>query len=185
MSELVFLLEEPSAEAMLKGFLPKLLSQNTHCRYIVFEGKQDLEKNLVRRLRGYLVPNAKFVVLRDKDGGDCKILKKGLVEKCVEAGKPESLVRIACFELESWYLAQLAAVELGMSIGGLIKYQNKRLYVSPDDYPSPAQTLKHIVPSYQKISGSRAIGPYLDPDVIRSQSFAKFVTGLKRVLQNN
>lgn len=183
MSEIVFLLEEPSAEAMLKGFLPKLFLKNTHCRYIVFDGKQDLEKNLVRRLRGYLVPDARFIVLRDKDSEDCNNIKKRLTEKCVEAGKANSLVRIACHELESWYLAQLDAVEVGLNIEGLTKYQNKRLFASPDTHPSPARTLKRIAPLYQKIAGSRAIGPYLNPDIRRSNSFAVFVAGLRRLLQ--
>ena len=62
MSELVFLLEEASAAEMLKGLLPRLLPVNLTVRYITFEGKSDLEKQLVRRLRGYLVPNAQFVV---------------------------------------------------------------------------------------------------------------------------
>ena len=65
MNEVVFLLEELSARAMLEGLLPKLLPDTIRCRYIVFEGKQDLEKQLVKRMRGYRVPNARFVVLRD------------------------------------------------------------------------------------------------------------------------
>ncbi|MBU4304454.1 MAG: hypothetical protein KJ893_02340 [Candidatus Omnitrophica bacterium] len=50
MSELVFFLEELSAEAMLKGLLPRLLPPEVLVRYIVFEGKQDLEKQLVYNL---------------------------------------------------------------------------------------------------------------------------------------
>ena len=45
MIELVFLLEEPSAKAMIEGILPQLiLESDLVIRYIVFEGKQDLEK---------------------------------------------------------------------------------------------------------------------------------------------
>ena len=46
MSNLVCLLEEPSAEEMLKGVLPRFLPDNIQVKYIVFEGKQDLEKQL-------------------------------------------------------------------------------------------------------------------------------------------
>lgn len=81
MSEIVFFLEEPSAEAMLEGFLPKVLSPSLPYRCIVFEGKQDLEKQLVRRMRGYRVPGAKFVVLRDQDSADCKVVKETLVNE--------------------------------------------------------------------------------------------------------
>ena len=44
MRELVFLLEEASAQAMLEGLLPKLLPDGMMVRYLVFEGKNDLEK---------------------------------------------------------------------------------------------------------------------------------------------
>ena len=37
---------------------------------------------------------------------------------------------------------------------------------------------------YQKISGSRAIGPLLDPDNTRSPSFAAFIQGLRRLLSH-
>ncbi len=41
MSELVFLLEEPSARAMLEGLLPRLLPDGLPIRFIVFEGKKE------------------------------------------------------------------------------------------------------------------------------------------------
>ena len=181
MSELVFFLEESSARAMLEGFLPKVLPSGLNYRYIVFEGKQDLEKQLVRRMRGYLVPGARFVVLRDQDTSDCKAVKKVLTRKCVEARRPNALIRIACHELESWYLADLSAVERGLGLSGLTRYQNERQFSSPDDYSSPAQTLKRIAPSYQKVGGSRSIGAYLNPMNIRSRSFAAFVDGLQKL----
>ena len=105
MSEIVFFLEEPSAGEMLKGLLPKVLSAGDVPRFITFEGKQDLEGQLERRIRGYRVPGAKFVVLRDKDAGDCRAIKAGLVARCSRASKADALVRIACHEIESWYLA--------------------------------------------------------------------------------
>ncbi len=181
MSEIVFFLEEPSAEAMLEGFLPKILPHGLNYRCIVFEGKQDLEKQLIKRMRGYRMPNAKFVVIRDQDSADCKIIKKVLVKKCSEAKKPNFLVRIACHELESWYLADLSAVERGLGLSGLQKHGKERQFSSPDNYASPAQTLKRIAPSYQKVGGSRSIGPHLDPDNTRSRSFAVFVSGLRRL----
>ena len=46
---LVFLLEEQSAKAMLKGLLPHLLPSNdVDFRYIVFEGKHDLKGPYIR-----------------------------------------------------------------------------------------------------------------------------------------
>jgi hypothetical protein len=39
---LVLLLEEPSARDLLEGLLPRLLPEEVHVQYLVFEGKQDL-----------------------------------------------------------------------------------------------------------------------------------------------
>lgn len=61
MIELVFLLEEPSAKAMIEGILSKIiLETDIVVRYIVFEGKQDMEKQIIRKLQGYNNPHAKL-----------------------------------------------------------------------------------------------------------------------------
>ncbi len=182
MTELVFLLEEPSATAMLEGLLPRLLPEGVTVRTIVFEGKQDLEKRVVKRLRGYLNPDAKFVILRDKDAADCLALKDNLRRKCIEAGRPDTLIRIACHELESWYLADLAAVEKGLNIRGLAESQQKQWFRSPDDLPNPVDVLQKVAPLYQKLSGSRAIGRHLNLDNDRSKSFRNFVAGVRRLM---
>lgn len=183
MSELVFLLEEASAQAMLEGLLPRLLQDCPPVRYIVFEGKQDLEKQLVRRLSNYLVPGARFVVLRDKDSADCRKVKENLVNLCEKAGKANTLVRIACHQLESWYLGDLAAVERGLQIAGLAAKQGKSKYRTPDGLANAADELTKLTSGrYQKIRGSRAIGPHLDPSNTRSCSFAVFISGIKTLL---
>ena len=182
MSELVFLLEEQSAAEMLKGLLPRLLANDWCVRYIVFEGKSDLENQMVRRLRHYRSPEARFVILRDQDSGDCKAIKDQLVRKCRDAGRSETLVRIACHELESWYLADLAAVERGLNIAGIAKKQMKAKCRRPDSLVNACEELKKLTNNrYQTVGGSRAIGPQLDPDNDRSTSFRMFVEGIKKI----
>ena len=80
MRSLVFLLEEPSAQDALEGFLPYLLPDGITVKYLVFEGKQDLEKRMTRTLRAWRQPNTRFIVLRDQDSGDCRVVKEGLLE---------------------------------------------------------------------------------------------------------
>jgi len=180
MSELVFLLEEPSARAMLEGLLPRLLEVEIPVRYIVFEGKQDLEDRMVQRLKHYLIPDARLVILRDQDSADCHVVKQELANKCQESGRIHTLVRIACHELESWYLADLAAVEEALHLPGLAKNQTKAKYRNPDRLANAAQELEKLTKSYyQKISGSEAIGPSLNLDNHRSHSFAVFISGLR------
>lgn len=184
MSSIVFFLEEPSAKAMLNGLLPRILPEGWHPRFVVFEGKQDLEKQLPRKLMAWRLPDCQFVVLRDKDNGDCVLIRQGLVEKCKNAGKPEALVRIAIHELESWYLGDLAAVEAGLEVSNLAKKQDNRKFREPDALPNPAQTLRLLTEGkYQKISGSRSIGPLLSLENNRSESFKKFVSGLQAVIR--
>ena len=187
MIHLVFFLEGPSEKAMLKGLLPRLLSGDTIPQYVVFEGKKDLERQLPRKLRGWRRPDCRFVVLRDKDGADCLQVKRRLVEICRQAGKPDALVRIACHELESWYLGDLNAVEQAMNMSGLAGRQGRRKYRDPDRLANPVQELERMTGKrYQKVSGSREIGPHLSVGASgrrenRSGSFRVFVSGLRRL----
>ncbi|WP_163371965.1 DUF4276 family protein [Endozoicomonas acroporae] len=174
---LVFFLEEPSAREMLKGLLTKLLPPSIQVQYVVFEGKQDLEKRLPIRLRAWQQPNAMFVVMRDQDSGDCQLIKQGLVAKVTEAGHPETLVRIACHELESFYLGDLKAVAEALGAENLARQQNSKKFRNPDQLANPKQELKRLVKNYQQVSGSRAIGPLLDIDNNRSNSFNAFIRG--------
>lgn len=173
---------------MLKGLLPTLLPDDTILQYVVFEGKHDMKKQLPMKLRGWRVPDARFVVLRDKDGADCVRVKSELVEICRQAGRPGALVRIACRELESWYLGDLHAVEQGMELSGLARRQKRAKYRDPDRLANPVQELERVTGDrYQKVSGSRAIGPHLSVDASgaqanRSRSFRVFVSGLRRLV---
>jgi len=181
MTELVFFLEEPSAREMLKGVLPRLLDQNIPVRYVVFEGKQDLEKRLPRRLRAWQNPNARFLVLRDQDSGDCYEIKQKLAGICREAGRPDALVRIACHELESFYLGDLQAVADTIGPASLARKQGSAKYRNPDRLNNAYQELKRIAKTYQKLSGSRAIGPALSLEGNRSESFNQLIGGIQRL----
>ncbi len=182
--ELVFLLEERSAQAVLESLLPRFLNESIVPRLISFEGKQDLEKQLVRRIRGYQNPHARFIVMRDQDSQqDCIALKHRLLDLCAQSGKSAvCLVRIACTELESFYLADLAAVEAALEIHGIAKQQGSRRFRSPDHLGNPSGELKILTRGqYQKISGSREIGKRLDLSNTRSDSFRNLLSGIRRM----
>lgn len=182
MKQLVFFLEEPSAKAMLEGLLPRILPREVTPRFIVFEGKQDLEKQLERRLRGWCQPESSFIVLRDQDSGNCETIKDRLLEICHRAGRRETLVRIACRELESWYFGDLAAVATAFGIASLTAQAAKAKYRTPDKIVNPATELQRVTSGrYQKVGGSRAIGLHLDPERNLSRSFRVFVEGILRL----
>jgi hypothetical protein len=187
---LVFLVEEPSAEQMLDALMPRLLeatgnSDNVAYQILPFQGKSDLEKKLCRRLRGWRKPVTRFVIIRDQDSGDCRMIKEKLLQLCQEAGKSDCLVRIACHELESFYLGDLAAVEAGLSLNGLSQRQRQKKYRAPDSVASPSQELIRITgKSYQKVAGSRAISRHLDLDNNKSHSFNVLIEGIRRLIED-
>jgi len=181
---IVFFLEEPSAKEMLKGVLPRILPPGISCRFLVFQGKQDLEKNLVKRLRGWQTPNSAFVVMRDQDAGDCLEIKKNLVDLCRQTQKERVLIRIACRELESFYLGDLQAVAIGLGLKGIAPQQNKSKFRAPDELGSPSEELVKLTKGiYQKMGGSRAIAPHLDLDNNNSRSFKILLNGIRKLIE--
>ena len=185
MNELVFLLEEPSAKALLSTLLPRFLDPAIVPRFIPFEGKQDLDKQLERKLRGYINPRARFLILRDQDSANCRTVKANLLAKCANAGRAStSLIRIACHELETFYLADLAAVEQALIWRGLQSQQLSAKYRAPDYINSPSHELSKLTNNrYQKVSHSRLLGEYLDLTNVRSNSFYQLLTGIRRLEQ--
>ena len=183
MKNLVCFLEEPSAKEMLIGVLPRLLPDNIEYTYIVFDGKQDLEKQLLRKLRGWLKPNSVFLVMRDQDSSDCYCVKEKLQRICKESGKSNVIVRIACHELESFYFGDLAAVEKGLGINNLVKHKRKSKYRNPDDIINPCDELEKLTGGiYQNVMGSRSIAPFLSLENNTSNSYKVLLSGVKRLL---
>jgi len=184
MKKLVCFVEEPSAEAMLKGLLPRLLPGIVfECK--VFDGKQDLERQITLKLRSWNDPNVVFLVIRDQDSEvDCKKVKARLVKLCKEAGKSQTLIRIACRELESFYFGDLVAVETALNISGLSKQKTKAKYRIPDNIVNPSKELEKITNGkYQKTSGSRAIGLHLSLDQNTSHSFNALISGIRKIME--
>ncbi|MDP8267084.1 MAG: DUF4276 family protein [Candidatus Tenebribacter davisii] len=182
MSSIVFFLEEESAKAFLEKFIPRILPENHEYYYIAFEGKQDMEKQLPRKLRNWLKSDTLFVILRDQDRGNCYDIKQNLKEICKKAGKPSSLVRIACRELESWYLGDLAAVGRVYGINNIARQQNKKKFRKPDILQNPDIELKKLTNKrYQKVSGSRLLGSELAISGNKSYSFNIFLIGIERL----
>lgn len=179
---MVFFLEESSAKEMLEGLLPRVLPPEIACRYLVFQGKQDLEKNLLKRLRGWQHPDSVFVVIRDQDAGDCMEIKKRLAALCQQSGKSDVLVRVACHELESFYLGDLNAVEKGLDLGGISSQQDRRKFRLPDTIAHPSDELDKLTDgAYQKVAGSRAIAPHLNLSTNKSHSFNVLLEGIRKL----
>ncbi len=131
-------------------------------------------------------PNSRFIVLLDQDRSECKEVKRRIVDICRRAGKSETIVRIACRELESWYFGDIKAVEEALDdCPKLASHTNKSKYRIPDDIDKPSLELERITKGkYQKISGSRAIGTHLSSQN-RSKSYNVFLKSLKNLIEDS
>lgn len=180
---MVFLLEEASMGDFLRGYLPKLVpdwSEGVDFRLVIHEGKQDLEKSIPRKLRGWK-GDARFVIVRDNDGADCRALKTRLAKLCQKEGRPDTLVRLVCQELESWYLGDLKALSQAYARPSLAAQDRKSTYRDPDAVGNASQEVQRLVSEFQKGDGARRIAPLLDHRTNRSRSFQVLCEGILRL----
>jgi hypothetical protein len=122
-SNLIAFVEEESVEAALNSILPKLLPESEF-QIIRFQGKQDMLRNLMARLRGFkswLPEDWMLLVLIDRDRDDCQDLKRQLETIATDAGfvtksaapcnsRFQVVNRIVIEELESWFFGDWEAV---------------------------------------------------------------------------
>ena len=182
MRHLVFLLEEPSARDLLEGLLPRLLPPEILVYYLVFEGKQDLERQLVMKLRGWCKPDPSFVVLRDQDAAECRVVKNRLTRLVAASQRQPVLVRVACRELEAWAVGDWEAVGRAFNRPSLAAQSTKEPYRDPDQLVRPVESLRKFIPEYQKRDGARRLGPLLDPSRNLSRSFQTFCSGIAKLI---
>ena len=179
MNRIVFLLEEFSMKVLLDGLLPRLFP-NLSFVCVPHEGKQDLAKSIPRKLRAWREPGVRFCVIRDNDGSDCIELKADLMALCREGGREDTLVRIACQELEAWYFGSPDALALAFAEDSLRHLARRSLFRDPDAISQPSTRLAELVPAFQKVMGARRMAQTLTREN-RSKSFQALLTGLDQV----
>ena len=181
MSCLAALVEEPSAALFLKAVLPSILPEDVKLICVSFQGKQDFESNIERKIRNWRMPDTKFLLIRDRDSEDCLSVKKRLSSICKKAGRQDALIRIACGELESFYLGDLKAVAL--AFGKKTPSQTLAKFRNPDQLGNASQELGKIIgSSEQKLKWARTISPLLAIDGSnRSHSFNVLISGIRKL----
>lgn len=193
-----FLLEEPSAEAVLNLLLPRLLPRETTFSLRNFRGKENLLKNLRDRLEGFAhwsVPDLRVVVLVDRDDDDCMALKSllegvatavGLRTKTTAGGGSFVVLnRIAIEELEAWLFGDVEAMraaypKVPASLASQARFRD------PDAIAGGTwEALERLLQSrgyhrggLAKTKAARDIAKHMEPSRNRSRSFQAFVDGL-------
>jgi hypothetical protein len=173
--------EEPSMKITLERLLPRLGVDPDTVTIIAYQGKSDLEKSFPRKLRAWQDPDARFLILRDNDRGDCRDRKAhltGLIEAAGKAGR--SKVRIVCQELEAWFLADVPAL---VASGYLPPGKNPGFSrKDPDSIAHPLHEMLKLRPGYGKGIGATEIAPHLDPNNDRSASFRNTIQAIRDLI---
>lgn len=203
MTQIEFLVEEPSAEEALRHVLPKLVRGRVRWKLINLGSKYKLLKALPDRLAAYRDRIARgerlrVVVLVDQDTDDCTALKRQLEDMARAAGlttktSPDArgqfhvVNRIAVEELESWFIGDAAALRQAFTSLPAID-AGKGIFRNPDNggsWEALHRFLKRhgiYKSSYPKIDAARRIAPKLDLQANRSRSFQVFVQGVEALL---
>lgn len=183
---IIFMLEEPSMKTLLEGLLPRLfpgMVAGEHFLCIKHEGKSDLDTSIPRKLQAWRIQNDRFVILRDNDNAQCVDLKARFIRMCEQSGRPDTLIRLVCQELESWYIGDLPALAEAFGNSKLNSPALQKRFVDPDAWQKPSAELARLIPSFQKGSAARVMAETLDVDRNQSTSFRFFVSGMRRLAQ--
>ena len=181
MNKIVFMLEESSMKALLEGVLPRMFP-DMDFRCIPHSGKTDLERSIPRKLRAWHKPGVRFVVIRDKDQADCVETKRNLARMCADAGRPDTLVRIVCEELEAWYLGDPDALADAFGDEKLRGIGRRARFRDPDSVRQPSSEVSRLAPEFQKTGGARRMAQFLSRERNASRSFHALMSGLDRIL---
>lgn len=168
----------------LRELLPKVYPQwqeTVHWLVLTHRGKSDLEKSIPRKLRGWTEPGARFVILRDNDGGDCRQRKQRLRELAGSRPADNVLIRIVCQELESWFLGDQAAIKAAFPNSSANPHRSTAKYRNPDRLTNAADELARLTGTKTKVSRAKKIARYLRPESNCSVSFNHFISGLQRL----
>ena len=181
-------------EVFLRTLLKRVLPTGCTVRIHTFRGKRDLLKNIDNRLRGYrhwLPPDARIIIVVDRDGDDCHQLKEQLenvatqsgLESRTQAGNDSWQVvnRIAIEELEAWYFGDWSAVRCAYPRVP-VNIPRKAHYRNPDaikggTWEAFERVLKrrgYFETGLRKVEAAYDIAHHIDPTRNSSRSFARF-----------
>lgn len=167
----------------LRHFLPNYFQdffEKTHWVVFDYNGKSDLEKSFPRIMKQWHEPGSRFIVLRDNDGSDCRLLKQRL-SALVPAQNQPHLIRIVCQELESWFLGDMQAIGEAYPAStrhDQFKSLSKR---DPDGLTNASELVRSLTGTGAKRLRATEIAKKMRASSNRSASFQVFLSGLQRL----
>lgn len=154
-------------------------------------GKEDLITNLDKIVPTLSKPpqQKRIIVIIDQDKQGCKELKTRIVVKMQKCAC-DYKVRIACYELESWFLGDMDAIAKCSPQFKPKSLQNKKKYRNIDSVEKPSNVIEKIVPQWKNDYASKpkfaekmakiiSLEPRNREQSNRSHSFHVFLETLK------
>ncbi len=200
-TRLVLLVEEESMRVALEALLPAVVRGVPH-EVIVFQGKADLLRKLPSRLAGlrHEVPyGVRIAILLDRDDDDCRELVEKLRAAVQGAGlavdragprRGDVLCRVACEELEAWFLGDVAALCAAYpSVPPTLA--DRALFRDPDAVPGGTwERLERVLQDagyyrdrFPKTKVAAEVARDMRVDRNRSHSFQVTISGLRRLVK--
>ncbi len=186
---IVFLVEDFSMKKFLEGILPRLGFESYHFEIKFHQGKEDLKCNLDKTIPTLSKRANQIIILIDQDTENCLELKNNIKEKMWRCSC-EYKIRIACYELEAWFLGDMDAIKQCSERFNPDSYRNKEEYRNIDAIykPKPSTHIEKIVPDLKKIYSSKdkfaaEISKHinLENQVNKSYSFNVFLETIKSI----
>ncbi len=182
---LEILTEEKSMECFLEGLLPRILPEGfalgQNCFIHSHEGKSQLLKSIPKKMKAYpyFPEPVRVLIIHDQDSNDCKELKSRLQSLC----SPEILylIRIACKELENWYLGDFDAIEQSFPEVKASHYRSKAKFRNPDKLHG-ADEMSKLTKNLSKTAAARRIAPIINIEINQSESFNQLLNGITKLL---
>lgn len=198
-----FIVEEESTAQALEILVPRIVGSDVTFRIHPFQGKRDLLRKLVPRLRGYrrsLPDDHRIAVLIDRDDATCDDEKRRLEAAAAEAGyvtkststtgRFKVLNRLAIEELEAWFFGDVDAL-LRAFPGIPPTLAAQRPFRDPDAISGGTwEALERVLQragyyrtGIAKVEVARRVAEHMDPGRNRSHSFGVFCTGLQALVR--
>jgi chromosomal replication initiation ATPase DnaA len=144
---IVFLVEDYSMRQFLDGILPRLGFDEHIFEIKHHRGKEDLISHLDKIIPSLSKRAQQIIVIIDQDKQDCVALKNEIKEKMAWCFC-EYKIRIACYELEAWFLGDMAAIAKCSPRFKARSFQGKKKYRDVDNIEKPSTVIAKIVPDW-------------------------------------
>lgn len=151
---IIFLVEDYSMRKFLEGILPRLGFEKHKFEIKHHRGKEDLISHLDKIIPSLSKRAQQIIVIVDQDKQDCVTLKNKIKKKMARCSC-EYKIRIACYELEAWFLGDMKAIAKCSTRFKASAFQAKKKYRDVDNIEKPSSVIERIVPDWKDKYGSK------------------------------